>query len=63
MNRVYVIVRTMFPALPQDNPYSQNTYSLTSVEEVTKVVTPRGLMMTLLMPKLHPTLYVLFKMR
>ena len=60
MHRVYVIVRTMFPALPEDN---QNAFSVTSVEEITKVVTPRGLMMTLLMPKLHPTLYVLFKMR
>lgn len=63
MHRVYVIVRTMFPALPEDIPYNQNAFSVTSIEEITKVITPRGLMMTLLMPKLHPTLYVLFKMR
>jgi len=63
MHRVYAIVRTMFPALPEDHPHNTNSFSVTSVQEQTKVITPRGLMMSLLMPKLHPTLYVLFKMR
>ena len=63
MHRVYAIVRTMFPALPEDHPHNTNSFSVTSVQEQTKVITPRGLMMSLLMPKLHPILYVLFKMR
>ena len=62
MDRVYEIVRTMFPALPEDTSTSPNPFSFSHGEKI-KYVTPRALMMTLLMPKLHPTLYVLFKMR
>jgi len=57
--RLYILVRTLFPVLPR--PDSSLWISSTRSEGIT--VTPISLLQPILLPPLHPTLFMLYALR
>ena len=64
ISRLYTILRSLFPALPEPSPDSVSPPCLDSPSaDDSKFVTPTSILHPILLPKLHPTIFMLYALR
>ena len=64
ISRLYTILSSLFPALPEPTPDSASPLCLLSPsEEEGRFVTPTSILHPVLLPKLHPTIFMLYALR